>query len=313
MRQLNYIIGRLVQIIPVAFFITILIFVMVHLLPGDPVLRILGDKATEEKIAVLRHSMGLDRPLLTQYVLFLRRLVTGDLGDSLIFRVPTAQLLVNRVPVTLMLTVLSTAFSILISFPMGYFAALHKDRAFDQATRVWTMVAMAMPGFWIAMLLLLVFGLRLRWFPVGGYGNTWMEHVHSLILPAFSQALGLSALWTRNLRNNVVDVLRMDYVAFARSKGLREDVVMTRHVLRNALISTLTLVAISFTKMLGGSVITETVFALPGIGYLMVNSIFGRDYQVVQAITLIFALLVMVMNLVVDVGYSFLDPRVKLD
>lgn len=313
MRQLNYIIGRLVQIIPVAFFITILIFVMVHLLPGDPVLRILGDKATEEKIAVLRHSMGLDRPLLTQYVLFLRRLVTGDLGDSFIFSVPTSQLLVNRVPVTLMLTVLSTAFSILISFPMGYFAALHKDRVFDQATRVWTMVAMAMPGFWIAMLLLLVFGLRLRWFPVGGYGNTWMEHVHSLILPAFSQALGLSALWTRNLRNNVVDVLRMDYVAFARSKGLREDVVMTRHVLRNALISTLTLVAISFTKMLGGSVITETVFALPGIGYLMVNSIFARDYQVVQAITLIFALLVMGMNLVVDVGYSFLDPRVKLD
>ncbi len=313
MKQLNYIVGRLLQIIPVLFFVTVLIFMMIHLIPGDPAETILGDKATVEQLTILRHQMGLDRPLVEQYLLFLKNLGTLNLGDSFIYHVPVTDLLANRVPVTIALTIMSTIFGALIAFPMGYFAAFNKDRAFDQGVRVWTLIALTMPGFWIALLLMLLFGLKLHWFPVGGLGEGLFGKFYSLILPAFTQALGLSALWTRNLRNNVVDVLRMDYVDFAKSKGLRDRVVIVRHVLRNALISTVTLMAMSFTRMLGGSVITETVFALPGVGKLMVDSIFARDYGIIQAITFIFALLVMVMNLATDISYSFLDPRVKLE
>lgn len=313
MRQLNYIAGRLLQIIPVLFFVTILIFLMVRFIPGDPAEALLGDKATPDMIEKLREAMGLNRPVYEQYVLFIKRIARFDLGNSLRYGIPVVDLLSNRVPVTVMLTAMATLFGILISFPLGYFAAVRKDTAFDQAVRVWTLLGLTMPGFWVAVLLLLVFGLKLRWFPVGSYGDTMPQHLHSLVLPALTQAIGLSAVWTRNLRNNVVDVLRMDYVAFARSKGVREWDVMTRHVLRNALISTLTLMAISFARMLGGSVITETVFALPGVGKLMVDSIFNRDYGIIQAITFVFALLVMVMNLITDISYSFLDPRVKFE
>jgi len=312
-RQLNYIAGRLLQLIPVLFFVTVLIFMMIRFIPGDPAEALLGDKATPDLIAKLREAMGLNRPLYVQYVLFIKRIAAFDLGNSLRYGIPVVDLLSNRVPVTVMLTVMATLFGILISVPLGYFAALRKDTAFDQAVRIWTLLGLTMPGFWVGILLLLVFGLGLHWFPVGSYGDTAVEHLHSLILPALTQAIGLSAVWTRNLRNSVVDVLRTDYVAFARSKGLREGNVMTRHVLRNALISTVTLMAISFTRMLGGSVITETVFALPGVGKLMVDSIFNRDYGIIQAITFVFALLVMVMNLVTDISYSFLDPRVKFE
>lgn len=305
--------GRLLQLIPVLFFVTVLIFLMLRFIPGDPAEALLGDKATPDLIAKLREAMGLDRPLYVQYVLFIKRIAAFDLGNSLRYGIPVVDLLSNRVPVTVMLTVMATFFGSLISVPLGYFAALRKDTAFDQGVRIWTLLGLTMPGFWVGILLLLVFGLRLRWFPVGSYGDTAVEHLHSLVLPALTQAIGLSAVWTRNLRNSVVDVLRMDYVAFARSKGLREGDVMTRHVLRNALISTVTLMAISFTRMLGGSVITETVFALPGVGKLMVDSIFNRDYGIIQAITFVFALLVMVMNLVTDISYSFLDPRVKFE
>ena len=313
MEQLNYIIKRILQIIPVLLFVTILIFLMIRLIPGDPATVMLGEKATPELVQQTKIRMGLDKPLVTQYIIYMKNLLTFNLGNSILFVVPVIDLLKKRMVVTLMLTLMASAFVILISFPLGYLAGRKKDKLADQVIRTSALVALSMPQFWLGILLLLLFGLKLHILPVGGWGQTWPDHIRSLILPALTEALGISALIVRNLRNNVVDVLRSDYVDFARSKGLKESVVRSRHIVRNALISTITLLALRMGSMLGGAVIIETVFALPGVGSLMVQSIFSRDYAVVQAVVLIFALLVLVVNLITDVSYSFLDPRVKLE
>ena len=313
MDQLNYIIKRVLQIIPVLLIITILIFTMIRLIPGDPATVLLGDKATPELVAALKHKMGLDRPIYLQYLIFMKNLLTMNMGDSLLFIVPVSDLLKERLVLTGLLTFTAAIFSVLISFPLGYIAGTNKDNAKDTAIRTGTLVALSMPQFWVGLLLLMLFGVELRWLPVAGWGDTWPEHIKSLILPALTQALTTSALLTRNLRNNVVDVLQMDYVDFARSKGLKERVVRHRHVIRNALITTVTLLSMQMAYMLGGSIIIETVFALPGVGALMVQAIFSRDYAVVQAVVFVFAFFVLLVNLITDISYSFLDPRVRLE
>lgn len=313
MDQLNYIIKRVLQIIPVLLIITILIFIMIRLIPGDPATVLLGDKATPELVAALKHKMGLDKPIYLQYLIFMKNLLTMNMGDSLLFIVPVSDLLKERLVLTGLLTFIAAIFSVLISFPLGYIAGTNKDNAKDTAIRTGTLVALSMPQFWVGLLLLMLFGVELRWLPVAGWGDTWPEHIKSLILPALTQALTTSALLTRNLRNNVVDVLQMDYVDFARSKGLKEGVVRHRHVIRNALITTVTLLSMQMAYMLGGSIIIETVFALPGVGALMVQAIFSRDYAVVQAVVFVFAFFVLLVNLITDISYSFLDPRVRLE
>lgn len=313
MDQLNYIIKRVLQIIPVLLIITILIFIMIRLIPGDPATVLLGDKATPELVAALKHKMGLDKPIYLQYLIFMKNLLTMNMGDSLLFIVPVSDLLKERLVLTGLLTFTAAIFSVLISFPLGYIAGTNKDNAKDTAIRTGTLVALSMPQFWVGLLLLMLFGVELRWLPVAGWGDTWPEHIKSLILPALTQALTTSALLTRNLRNNVVDVLQMDYVDFARSKGLKEGVVRHRHVIRNALITTVTLLSMQMAYMLGGSIIIETVFALPGVGALMVQAIFSRDYAVVQAVVFVFAFFVLLVNLITDISYSFLDPRVRLE
>jgi len=313
MDQLNYIIKRVLQIIPVLLIITILIFIMIRLIPGDPATVLLGDKATPELVAALKHKMGLDKPIYLQYLIFMKNLLTMNMGDSLLFIVPVSDLLKERLVLTGLLTFTAAIFSVLISFPLGYIAGTNKDNAKDTAIRTGTLVALSMPQFWVGLLLLMLFGVELRWLPVAGWGDTWPEHIKSLILPALTQALTTSALLTRNLRNNVVDVLQMDYVDFARSKGLKERLVRSRHVIRNALITTVTLLSMQMAYMLGGSIIIETVFALPGVGALMVQAIFSRDYAVVQAVVFVFAFFVLLVNLITDISYSFLDPRVRLE
>ena len=261
MDELNYIIKRVLQIIPVLLIITILIFIMIRLIPGDPATVLLGDKATPELVAALKHKMGLDKPIYLQYLIFMKNLLTMNMGDSLLFIVPVSDLLKERLVLTGLLTFIAAIFSVLISFPLGYIAGTNKDNAKDTAIRTGTLVALSMPQFWVGLLLLMLFGVELRWLPVAGWGDTWPEHIKSLILPALTQALTTSALLTRNLRNNVVDVLQMDYVDFARSKGLKERVVRHRHVIRNALITTVTLLSMQMAYMLGGSIIIETVFS----------------------------------------------------
>lgn len=309
--QFNYILKRVLQIVPVLFMVTVLIFAMLHMIPGDPARLILGEKATNGAVVALRAKLGLDQSMPAQYIRYLKGIATMDLGTSLTYQRPVVQLLRDCLPVTLFLTLMSTLFSLLVSFPLGYFAGMRKDNIGDQTVRVTALVAIAMPSFWVALLLMMLFSVKLQWFPVGGWGETIPEHVRSLILPAFTQSLMTSALLIRNIRNSVVDISVMDYVDFARSKGIAERSVKHRHILRNALISTATLLAMRMAYMLGGSVIIETVFSLPGLGKLMVDSIFGRDYAVVQSLVFLFAFMVLAINLLTDLLYSYLDPRVK--
>ncbi|MCI2127878.1 MAG: ABC transporter permease [Sphaerochaeta sp.] len=311
MNQLNYIIKRILQIIPVLFLTTILIFVMIHLIPGDPARLMLGEKATESAVAALREKMGLNRSLTAQYFQYLKGLLTFDLGTSLTYQRPVAQMLKERIPVTLSLTLMSTILSLLISFPLGYLAGIHKDKPGDHVVRGSALVAIAMPSFWVALLLMLLFSVKLRWLPAGGWGTTVWDHIRGLILPSLTQAIATSAILIRNIRNSVVEISVMEYVDFARSKGISEKEVRDHHILRNTLISTVTLLSMRVAYMLGGSVILETIYALPGIGKLMVDSIFGRDYVVVQALVFLFAFLVLVINLLTDILYSILDPRVR--
>ena len=290
--------------IPVLFVVTILVFSIIRFIPGEPARLILGEKATEEAVAALTEKLGLNEPLLTQYLLFLKQIFTLDFGNSFTYQMPVSELLASRFPVTLALTLMSTVISLVISLPLGYFAGVHKDRLGDQVVRTTSLVAISMPSFWVGLLLMIVFALKLKWLPAGGWSDTLLGQFRCLILPAVTQSLMTSALLLRNTR--------MDYVDFARSKGITSGEVRTRHVMRNAMISTVTLLSMRMAAMLGGSVIIETVFSVPGIGKLASDAIFGRDYAVVQYVVLLFAVLVLVINLITDILYSFLDPRVNL-
>jgi peptide/nickel transport system permease protein len=313
LQHIHYILKRFLQIIPVLLLVTVVIFLLMRLIPGDPAYVMLGEKATPELVAELHVKMGLDKPLYVQYLVFLKKLISFNLGNSIVYLIPVSQLLAKRIVVTLSLTAMAAIIVIALSFPLGYLAGVKKDKTMDQIIRTGTLIAIAVPQFWIGLLLLMFFGLKLHWFPVAGWGDTWPAHLKSLILPAFTTALATSSLLIKNLRNSVVDVVNSDYVDFARSKGLSEGKVRSRHIVRNALISTITLLSLRVAGMLGGAIIIETVFALPGVGSLLIQAVLSRDYAVVQAVVFVFAALVLIANLITDISYSLLDPRVKLE
>jgi peptide/nickel transport system permease protein len=285
----------------------------VRILPGDPAFLILGDRATDEKAAELREQLGLNRPVLEQYWLFVSGFARGDMGQSLLYRQPVGELVLTRVPVSLALAAYAMALAAIITLFFGIVAAVNKGRWPDQLIRVGFLFALTTPNFWFGILLILLFGLTLHWFPVAGFGETVPEHIWYLFLPALTLALQLSAVLIRNLRSQIILTLRSDYVRTARAKGLSETLVLLRHVLRNALLSTVTIFGLQFGFLVGGTIVVETVFALPGTGQLLVQSIAARDYPVVQAITVVSAVLVIVVNLAVDLSYSFLDPRVTYE
>jgi peptide/nickel transport system permease protein len=308
----QYILRRLVQMIPVVFGITIIIFVMLRLVPGDPAVVFLGDKATDEQIEIQRRIMGLDKPIFVQYAYYMRDLVTLDLGESLKYRAPVSDLLWDRLKVSLSVVLVTTVLIIAITVPLGVLAALRKDGILDNVMRSALMVTMLMPTFYTGILLIIVLSIKLNLFPVSGYGETPLEHLHHLFLPSLALALGISPVLIRVLRSSILDALHSDYVTTARSKGLSERNVITMHVLRNALIPTITLFGITVGGLMGGTVITEKVFALPGAGALLVDAVAARDYPTVQSATFIFAIMVIMVNLATDIIYSFLDPRVSL-
>ena len=298
--------------IPVALGITIVLFFVIRAIPGDPAAIRLGIRATPEGIANLRREMGLDQPIWTQYVIFLRDVVTLNLGTSITYSIPVVMLIGARLPVTLFLAIYATLFSIMITLPAAMLAAIRKDRFADQVIRGGFMVLLGMPQFWIGVLFLIVFSLKLGLFPVSGFGETFRDHLVHLFLPALTLSLAQSAMLVRTLRSDIISVLRADYVDFARAKGLMERLVLTRHILRNALIPTVTILGLNVGYLVGGTVVIEKVFSIPGMGMLMLDSIFARDYTVVQSVTLCFAMMVILINLATDVTYSFLDPRVTL-
>jgi peptide/nickel transport system permease protein len=310
----GYVVRRLIQLVPIVLGVTVLVFFLIHLVPGDPARTILGNHATPQKVALLHHEWGLDKPLPVQYWRFLGRMVRGDLGSSLFYSVPAGRLVVQRLPPTLWLIGLGTLFSVLIAVPLAALAATKRDRVPDQIVRAVPLVGLGFPQFWLGIMLLLAFGLHLgRGFPVGGYGNGVFGHLHSMFLPSLTVALAIAPILVRSLRASLLEVFESDYITTARSKGLSEGRVLVRHALRNGVISTVSVLGVNIGFLVGGTLVIEQVFALPGIGQLMINSIFQRDFPVVQAVTLVFAIMVVLVYLLTDVVHALLDPRVRFD
>jgi peptide/nickel transport system permease protein len=308
----TFILRRLVQMVPVLIGITMIVFLLIHLIPGDPALTMLGIHARPEALAALRHDLGLDKPLWKQYAIYLQNLAQFDLGDSIKYKQSVSSLIPKRLGVSLFLIGYATVLTIAISLPLGIMAALKKDSIFDQIVRSLLMVTMVMPAFWIGILFLIFFSIKLDLFPVSGYGEDLLDHLHHLFLPALTISLSISPILVRSLRGSILEAMSADYVRTARAKGLGEQLVVTAHVLRNALIPAVTLLGLSVGYLMGGTVIVERVFSLPGAGALLIDSIGARDYPVVQSMTLIFATMVILVNLATDLVYSFLDPRVRL-
>lgn len=308
----QYILRRLFQMIPVLIGITVILFFMIRLIPGDPATAVLGERATDEAIVRIRHSMGLDKPIWVQYAYYMSDLVHLDLGESLRYDVPVSSLLGRRLAVSFSLALYTVVLTTAISLPLGIMAALKKNSLADNFVRSVLSITMVMPSFWIGIIFIIVFSIMLGIFPVSGAGDGLAQNIGHLFLPALTLSLGLAPILIRSLRSSILEALETDYVKTARAKGLRERNVMTAHVLRNALIPYVTLLGIHTSFLMGGTVIVETVFALPGAGKLLIDGVRARDYTVVQSATLMFALLVISVNLVTDIIYTFLDPRIRL-
>lgn len=304
--------SRLVQAIPVVFGVTLIVFFMSHLLPGDPALAILGDKATPESVAALRDQLGLDQPIWQQYLHFLSNIAHGDLGTSFTYQRPVSEVVLQAVPVTLTLVVLALLLNIVISVPLAGIAAARPNKAPDLAVRAFNMVGQGMPQFWVGIMLILIVGVRLRWFPVGGFGGTPVQHLYYLFLPAFTLAIALAPTTIRSLRSSTITVLGSDYIATARSKGIGGLPLFRRHVLRNSGIPTVSIVGVHLANLVGGSIVIEKVFAIPGLGSVMLNAIYARDFPSIQAVTLVVALLVTVVSIITDIVYIVMDPRVTV-
>lgn len=301
---------RLLQIVVTVLVVAVLVFFLMRLLPGDPALVLAGERASDEALARARLEMRLDDPLLLQFWEFLLRTVTLRFGQSVMMRVPVSALIAERLPVTLMLTGMACALALLMAVPLAFLAALRRGGWADAAIRLFAQISVSMPVFYIGLVLLITLAAGLRWFPVGGIGANAYENLYYLFLPALTLALSLAAILLRNLRESLIQVLQAEYVEFANAKGLPPRLILRRHVLRNAWVSTVTLLGLHIGTLVGGAVITETVFAIPGIGRLMIDSIFARDYAVVQGLTMVLAIMVSVVFLALDTVQAMLDPRV---
>ncbi|QWW70393.1 ABC transporter permease [Rhizobium sp. WYJ-E13] len=306
----NFIIRRVLQMIPTVIFILIVTFVLVRLLPGDPASAMLGDRAIDADVERINHQLGLDRPVPVQFLYYVERILTGDLGNSIGLKVPVMSLILQRLPVTLMLTVMSALIALVLAVPLAFVAALKREQLPDSIIRGTFQVGLSMPVFYVGIVLLTVFAAQLKIFPVGGYGDTFGDRIYHLFLPALTLALSFAAVLMRNLRSSIIGVMNAEYVDFAIAKGLRSRVILMRHILRNALISTVTLFGLQTGTLFGGAVITETVFAVPGAGRLLIDSIYGRDYPVLQGLTIVLAVLVSLTFLVTDIVQAWLDPRI---
>ncbi len=312
MSSLRYILWRLVQLIPVLIGISIVSFLLVKLSPGDPIRLMLGPRATEEAVAALRERYGLERPLVEQYLVYMRNLIEGDLGRSIRFRVPVIQLIAEYLPRTLFLIGYVLALAIPASVVLAIVAARHRDAWVDRAIRGASLLGMTIPVFWLALMMARLFGVELGWFPVSGFGRSFAEHLHHLFLPAVSTAVWLVPLLFRNLRAALIEQMASDHVIASRAKGLPEGYIFRRHVLPNSILPTLHLLGVMIAFLIGGSVVVEIVYAVPGLGALMVGSVIGRDFYVVQGLTLVYAAATVIVTLGVDLASAALDPRVKL-
>lgn len=310
-----FLIRRFVEAIPVVFLATIAIFLGLRLIPGDPALILAGQDATAETLAAIRRANGLDQPLPVQYVIWLNNVVHGDLGVSFFSRAPVAQLLAQRTPATLELGLAAMLLSVMLALPTGIIAAVRQHRPIDWLISGFNGLAVAVPSFWLGILAILLFSLRFGLLPPGGRGDFTRDPgtaIKFLLLPALTLALPGVAAISRLVKASMLEVLSDDFVRTARAKGVAEAAVIVRHALRNALVPVITVLGLQFGRLLGGAVITESVFSWPGLGRLIRESIGNRDYAVVQACLLLLVLVFITINLVTDVMYGVLDPRIRV-
>lgn len=312
----RYIARRLLFMLPVALLVSFVTFMLIHLVPGDPARVLLGEEATPQSVAALRQQLGLDRPLGVQYALWLWQAIHGNLGDSIQLQQPVIQAILQRLPVTVELGVASLIFSVALAVPLGVMAATNRNGRLDWLVNVTSLLGTAIPSFVLGLLLILVFAVFFRIFPPGGYvpfSEDPLGNLRDLVLPAVALGAGAVAVNLRQVRTSMLEVLHEDYVRTAWAKGLRPRQVNYRHALRNALMPLLTIVGLQAGAILAGTFVIETIFLWPGIGSLTIQSIFSKDYPVVQGVVLLAALSYMAVNLFVDIGYRVLDPRVSYD
>jgi peptide/nickel transport system permease protein len=313
--MLAFVLQRIAQAIPVVLLSTVAVFLLMRLIPGDPAQILAGPDATPEVVAAIRQDMGLDRPLPVQYFYWLSRVARGDLGNSILSKLPISGLLAQRVPATLELAAAAMLLTLLIALPTGIFAAIRPGSAVDWLISSLNGIAIAVPGFWLGILGIILFALVLGWLPPGGRGEFGRDPVLALkflILPAFTLALASAASVSRLVKSSMLEVLYEDYISTARAKGLAAAQVIVRHALRNALVPVITVLGLQFGRLLGGAVITESVFAWPGVGRMILDAIGNRDYLVVQAALLLLVMMYIVVNLITDIAYGFLDPRIRV-
>lgn len=304
----NYILRRLLLTIPVILGVSTLVFLFIHLIPGDPIQVMLGESARPADVSKLRHGLGLDKPLPEQYLLFLKGLATGNLGVSIHTNQPILTTILERYPATLELMLSAMLVALLLAIPLGVIAASRQYSLLDNGAMFCSLLGISMPNFWLGPLLILLFAVQLNWLPVSGRGS-WQH----LMLPAVTLGIHLMAILTRMTRSSVLEILHEDYITTARSKGLREGIVIFKHALRNALIPVITIIGFQCGALLSGALITETIFAWPGLGRLTITAIQKRDYPLVQGCVLVIALSYVLVNLLTDLAYAWADPRIRFE
>ncbi len=312
MHRYRFILTRPLQFLPVLFGISVITFILVRLIPGDPVRNILGTRATPSAIANIRAQYGLDEPMWLQYFYFLRNLANGEMGKSILYKIDVLKLILTRIEPTVALVAASVILSVLITVPLAAIAARNNGRAPDHIIRVVSTFGIGFPPFWLGLMLIILFSVDLGWLPVSGYGSTLVEKAAHLLLPSLTIALSLSTVLTRSLRTAMIEGLKSDVATAVRARGMPESTVFWRHVLPNSLLPTINLLAVNIGWLIGGTVVVETVFALPGMGQLLVRAIFSRDYMVVQGVAMVFACATVFINFIADIATVAVDPRVRL-
>lgn len=308
---LRFVASRLLQAVPVLLGVTLVAFLAIHLVPGDPVRIMLQGRASDAAVAEIHARLGMDKPLLVQYARFVGNALTGDLGTSIIQRAPVAAIVLERLVPSVFLLAYATLLSVLMAVPLAVWAAARRQRLADHLIRLSGTVAFAMPSFWIGLILILGFGLTLKWFPIAGFGKGFGGHVHHLFLPALTIALFLAPLLIQSLRAAMLDAMTAEHVEVARAKGLSESRVLFKYVLRAAAIPVITILAVNIGWLISGSVVVESVFSVAGLGMLLVHAVSTRDYPVIQGLTVVFALLVLGVNLLADLAHALIDRRVR--
>jgi peptide/nickel transport system permease protein len=312
--MLNYLLQRLATIVPTLFFVSVLIFGLQQLLPGDPAIALAGEDRDPNVVAFLRAKFHLDEPLPVRYGYWLSGVVQGDLGDSVRIQKPVTELILEKLPVTLQLATMAMLVALVIGITAGVISAVKKDTWWDYGANVFALWGLSTPNFWLGILFILLFAVQLGWLPASGYVSPFEDlkgNLASMIMPAFVLGNAFAAVLMRHTRSAMLQVLSSDYVRTARAKGLEERVVVLKHALRNALIPVITLGALGLGELLGGAVLTEQVFSIPGFGKLIVDAVFNRDYSVVQGVVLCTATAYLALNLMADIAYYFVNPRMR--